>query len=70
MVFCNMDKKEFMAYYVRHNPYFNRWFSAIRIKEKDKMFLLSHNPYFNRWFSAIKLMDMYPCVTFESQSLF
>ena len=37
-----------------HNPYFNRWFSAIADAEvitSDS--LLSHNPYFNRWFSAI-----------------
>ena len=39
-----------------HNPYFNRWFSAIedckigRYHEKTR-----HNPYFNRWFSAIKI---------------
>ena len=35
-----------------HNPYFNRWFSAI----KQHMTLhveACHNPYFNRWFSAI-----------------
>ena len=36
-----------------HNPYFNRWFSAMGLD----MFLLDqegcHNPYFNRWFSAI-----------------
>ena len=36
-----------------HNPYFNRWFSAM----KDIYLLIlkkqSHNPYFNRWFSAI-----------------
>ena len=36
-----------------HNPYFNRWFSAIM----DLCFIIenkhSHNPYFNRWFSAI-----------------
>ena len=36
-----------------HNPYFNRWFSAI-----GELFFLddanqSHNPYFNRWFSAM-----------------
>ena len=36
-----------------HNPYFNRWFSAMdeqlgRGKSKH-----SHNPYFNRWFSAM-----------------
>ena len=40
-------------YVVRHNPYFNRWFSAI--DEFDGIFeaMFSHNPYFNRWFSAI-----------------
>ena len=36
-----------------HNPYFNRWFSAIEDKVINKYHLLSHNPYFNRWFSAI-----------------
>ena len=37
-----------------HNPYFNRWFSAIKLNEEDIDYLLeSHNPYFNRWFSAI-----------------
>ena len=36
-----------------HNPYFNRWFSAI---VKNMIYHIqnsSHNPYFNRWFSAI-----------------
>ena len=35
-----------------HNPYFNRWFSAIKvwINSTSKK---CHNPYFNRWFSAI-----------------
>ena len=36
-----------------HNPYFNRWFSAMQ----DVVCLIKHqpchNPYFNRWFSAI-----------------
>ena len=37
-----------------HNPYFNRWFSAIRnISTINLMDLECHNPYFNRWFSAI-----------------
>ena len=36
-----------------HNPYFNRWFSAIG-KWMPWLYLKgSHNPYFNRWFSAI-----------------
>ena len=42
-----------LLFYNGHNPYFNRWFSAIAL-----IFLLTlpgtcHNPYFNRWFSAI-----------------
>ena len=37
-----------------HNPYFNRWFSAIMEKEFIKHSEESHNPYFNRWFSAMQ----------------
>ena len=37
-----------------HNPYFNRWFSAIKLVLALWKNLTSHNPYFNRWFSAIK----------------
>ena len=37
----------------RHNPYFNRWFSAIAKMKHNKENAISHNPYFNRWFSAI-----------------
>ena len=37
-----------------HNPYFNRWFSAIKMFNNFRILRLSHNPYFNRWFSAIK----------------
>ena len=37
-----------------HNPYFNRWFSAIKEKEEEGYANFEgHNPYFNRWFSAI-----------------
>ena len=36
-----------------HNPYFNRWFSAIKKDGKKAKEALCHNPYFNRWFSAI-----------------
>ena len=36
-----------------HNPYFNRWFSAIEVEKILLEAGLSHNPYFNRWFSAI-----------------
>ena len=36
-----------------HNPYFNRWFSAIKNIEELINSIYCHNPYFNRWFSAI-----------------
>ena len=54
MVFCNLyTMYNILIYNNSHNPYFNRWFSAIKVDfwtdgEKE-----SHNPYFNRWFSAI-----------------
>ena len=38
---------------LRHNPYFNRWFSAIHFKKLTIAEKQGHNPYFNRWFSAI-----------------
>ena len=39
---------------VGHNPYFNRWFSAIYYLEAETNSETGcHNPYFNRWFSAI-----------------
>ena len=37
----------------RHNPYFNRWFSAMHYLLESIEELQCHNPYFNRWFSAI-----------------
>ena len=41
--------------YESHNPYFNRWFSAINFKQlKISDYVDSHNPYFNRWFSAMR----------------
>ena len=36
-----------------HNPYFNRWFSAIEVLFGLSGVFYCHNPYFNRWFSAI-----------------
>ena len=36
-----------------HNPYFNRWFSAIFHALVVCITPNGHNPYFNRWFSAI-----------------
>ena len=41
-----------------HNPYFNRWFSAIDNFRVIFNTHYSHNPYFNRWFSAIKELDL------------
>ena len=40
-----------------HNPYFNRWFSAIVNVNGLFELLTCHNPYFNRWFSAIQLAN-------------
>ena len=36
-----------------HNPYFNRWFSAMSEVLNMDIDINRHNPYFNRWFSAI-----------------
>ena len=36
-----------------HNPYFNRWFSAMFLNGLKNRRRRRHNPYFNRWFSAI-----------------
>ena len=43
-----------MQHTISHNPYFNRWFSAI-LAQHDLLieYHSSHNPYFSRWFSAI-----------------
>ena len=38
-----------------HNPYFNRWFSAILHHRSLILRECRHNPYFNRWFSAIRV---------------
>ena len=53
-----------------HNPYFNRWFSAISIELKLRRDKNGHNPYFNRWFSAIAHISIIDEVDFKSQSLF
>ena len=57
MVFCN--KKDFVVEKEQpgHNPYFNRWFSAICSKAIASSASISHNPYFNRWFSAMFSTD-------------
>ena len=53
-----------------HNPYFNRWFSAIIKRVYKQVCPISHNPYFNRWFSAIVLKGEMPSKIGKSQSLF
>ena len=53
-----------------HNPYFNRWFSAIAIEFIAKRNGDGHNPYFNRWFSAIVEVLNMNLEEFKSQSLF
>ena len=54
MVFCNRNiKYRYFNGKNSHNPYFNRWFSAIKKKKVVKALRHGHNPYFNRWFSAI-----------------
>ena len=54
-----------------HNPYFNRWISAILKDKQDLIPRWGHNPYFSRWFSAIgynnsSILDL----ILTSQSLF
>ena len=54
MVFCNKGHEKIINSNVNsHNPYFNRWFSAIKQFENKMQGAVCHNPYFNRWFSAI-----------------
>ena len=53
-----------------HNPYFNRWFSAIHLEPMNKEEEDSHNPYFNRWFSAIMFENYRLIKISKSQSLF
>ena len=53
-----------------HNPYFNRWFSAIEKEVTLMANVVCHNPYFNRWFSAIMLGGALIWHKLMSQSLF
>ena len=53
-----------------HNPYFNRWFSAILYIAEIKGGKRRHNPYFNRWFSAIIKIISTDSIRKKSQSLF
>ena len=70
MVFCNMNDVEFNTLINCHNPYFNRWFSAIYPSNLVQMHHNSHNPYFNRWFSAITNYQTLQNMGEMSQSLF
>ena len=47
-----------MMVLVCHNPYFNRWFSAISFFKGGDKIEQCHNPYFNRWFSAILVVRL------------
>ena len=54
MIFCNdYTKIPSNINMEGHNPYFNRWFSAIFEQTTQNKEDKSHNPYFNRWFSAM-----------------
>ena len=53
-----------------HNPYFNRWFSAIESIGFELPNGACHNPYFNRWFSAIYTRCVVSKMFIKSQSLF
>ena len=48
-----MTEKYKSKTFCSHNPYFNRWFSAMSDNSLFEIVIFSHNPYFNRWFSAI-----------------
>ena len=71
MVFCNtIGLIKIVQSGKCHNPYFNRWFSAIGFKEIKGKEDNSHNPYFNRWFSAISGKMFKVIIYKQSQSLF
>ena len=49
-----MVKMDLLVFEQSHNPYFNRWFSAMLTPLLSPTVGVGcHNPYFNRWFSAI-----------------
>ena len=65
-----MEPFEIVVFRQRHNPYFNRWFSAIFYRTYKTDYLTGHNPYFNRWFSAILTDQTLKHCIDMSQSLF
>ena len=71
MVFCNQIKKYNLLNTDKcHNPYFNRWFSAMQNIKLLCILDIGHNPYFNRWFSAIGVNHVLIKIFKRSQSLF
>ena len=59
MVFCNQKwLNTDVLPYSSHNPYFSRWFSAIKDIVRYVNLAMRHNPYFSRWFSAIELEEI------------
>ena len=70
MVFCNITILSLLHTVESHNPYFNRWFSAIEKQGIGHISIKSHNPYFNRWFSAITMPNRDCMLLVLSQSLF
>ena len=70
MVFCNMKRYQVLNNVHSHNPYFNRWFSAIAFHQFLSSLHRRHNPYFNRWFSAIGAYNKGEKQKWMSQSLF
>ena len=64
------DKDLFLKVLKSHNPYFSRWFSAIRYNHFKKLTRAGHNPYFSRWFSAILVFSTNTIDFKVSQSLF
>ena len=65
MVFCNKSKIPKKAILGGHNPYFNRWFSAILYSPIISSIAARHNPYFNRWFSAISSASSFDLPSFS-----
>ncbi len=65
-----MKKKVNESFDNCHNPYFNRWFSAISKGKTSQGQTHRHNPYFNRWFSAILGSALMTQTNQKSQSLF
>ena len=54
-----IDEENLKKCIISHNPYFNRWFSAILGYGKTRKRRVCHNPYFNRWFSAMQISKIF-----------